>query len=504
MQVTCTITVGGTLPPADYTVTNDSELTTVLANNDATLSGKIIHFEAGTYTAPNLSGRTFSPRLTLRSPTRDVSYQAGYRASAETIPNRSGTARLSGTTDISSATGINFNNLEFYKADGGGPTDEIIYAHEAEEITIQRCEIGSDQPAAYNLNAYGESLPRGLASGGGSAKPNTNFEILDCFLHDLHDCFDMSWHTGCKASRNVVRDIYLNIFYVRRSHTYNGGATDYGTFELNSNVCIGNYHSTIEDNSIHSAQFGFDTVAQNCSIEGNVILPVYERCGAGAPDLDKQDHRGGNRICGNIVVSRQNSGLGIQGMDNDRVIGNTNVALLNASGAPNADNTVGPVPRALGTHVGGSIIAHNLTMGEASGPLWGIGGVYFAGGDPGASVIKREANLGLGHSGTMGTDGTGVINDDANGAVAGITINSQNQQTTFDEIFDGVNANADFYQIEDPTVLATKASHETKWGDWCGALGHGYVTLQPGKTWADQLVDPEDVIIDTNMEPTAP
>lgn len=84
---------GGAAPvPADYIVTSDAEWTTVFANSDATLSGKIVEVQGTAVTAQTLATRTFSPALTIRGASGN---------------------EISGILTLSAVSGLTLNGLNF-------------------------------------------------------------------------------------------------------------------------------------------------------------------------------------------------------------------------------------------------------------------------------------------------------------------------------------------------------------------------------------------------------
>lgn len=121
---------GGGLAPADYIITSDAEWTTVFANDDATLSGKIIE-ATGVFTAKTLSQRSFTTAPILRAgsggaefPNLVIDRVTNLTFQGITIQHRNwpATAPLCNFGTTGASSGITFRGATFRH--GYGPDQE--------------------------------------------------------------------------------------------------------------------------------------------------------------------------------------------------------------------------------------------------------------------------------------------------------------------------------------------------------------------------------------------
>lgn len=101
-------------PATNYVVNNAAELATVLANSDATLSGKVIVLNPGNYGAVTLTGRTFAPALIIRGANPAVQVTGN---SGELVRTNTATHAIINKLTWSGSTGVNFYNLDITSSD---------------------------------------------------------------------------------------------------------------------------------------------------------------------------------------------------------------------------------------------------------------------------------------------------------------------------------------------------------------------------------------------------
>ena len=101
-------------PATNYVVNNAAELAAVLANSDATLSGKVIVMNAGNYGALTLTGRTFAPALIIRgaNPAVQVTGNSGERVRTNTA-----THAIINKLTWNGSSGVDFYNLDITSSD---------------------------------------------------------------------------------------------------------------------------------------------------------------------------------------------------------------------------------------------------------------------------------------------------------------------------------------------------------------------------------------------------